>query len=468
MLNRWLGIPLFLLVMYSMFFFAINFAGIFQDFFDIASTTIFVDGFSHLLHALHAPQWLIAILAVGIGKGINTTVTFIPVIAGMFLFLSFLEDSGYMARAAFVVDRLMQAMGLPGKSFIPLVVGFGCNVPAIMSARTLENPRDRILTVMMSPFMSCGARLTIFAVFVSAFFPHGGQNIVFLLYLIGILCAIITGFIVRHTLLSGQSSPLLMELPAYHAPRLGLLLQNTWMRLKGFVFRAGRLIVPICVLIGALNAMTMSNGHSILANLGEWLTPIFSPMGIHQNNWPATVGLLTGILAKEVVIATLNTLYTQVGHLAVWKETGFHFWAGMQQALQSIPNNIGSLADAFKNPILATAKDSSLTPGMIGVMSSRFDGPVGAFAYLLFVLLYIPCVSTAAVTARELGKTWMCFSLLWNTLMAYAIAVIFYQVATFSLHPAESMFWILSLFGIFVVILFVMKCSRRWVYAFAN
>ncbi len=209
-LHRFLALPIFLAVMYSMFLFAINIGGAFQDFFDISTDTIFVQGSAWLLQQLHAPNWFIALCYNGIGKGINTTLTFIPVIAAMFFFLSFLETSGYMARAAFVVDKAMRALGLPGKSFVPMIVGFGCNVPAIMAARTLDSERDRLLTILMSPFMSCSARLAIYAVFVAAFFPTGGQNIVFALYLIGVLMAVLTGFILRKTALKGQASPLIL------------------------------------------------------------------------------------------------------------------------------------------------------------------------------------------------------------------------------------------------------------------
>lgn len=456
-LNRVLGIPIFLVVMYLMFLFAINVGGAFQPFFDIASDTIFVQGLSQLLLSWHLPIWLTAIVASGIGKGINTTITFIPVIGAMFLFLSLLEDSGYMARAAFVMDRAMRAMGLPGKSFVPLIVGFGCNVPAIMATRTLENRRDRILTVMMSPFMSCGARLAIFAVFTAAFFPVGGQNVVFALYLIGILIAVLTGLILRKTILQGEPSPLIMELPPYHIPTLHTVLQQAWQRLKGFIFKAGRFIIPICILVGVLNSITSDGSlhiantsqHSLLSELGRVLTPIFAPLGLHADNWPATVGLLTGVLAKEIVVATLNTLYTQVGHLALATDQ-FHFWAGIHAALISIPNNLAALGQAFSNPILASAPDHTVTQGVFGQMYQRFDGQIGAFAYLLFVLLYIPCVSTTAVTGRELGRGWMLFSIFWNTSLAYGIAVLFYQMATISRHPTSSLVWITAVLVFFV------------------
>jgi ferrous iron transport protein B len=340
-LSRIWGIPIFFASMYLMFFFSINIGHAFQPFFDQGSDAIFVDGFGQLLNAIHVPAAIIPMLTLGIGKGINTVVTFIPIIGCLFLWLSFLERSGYMARAAFVIDRVMRAMGLPGKSFVPLIVGFGCNVPAILATRTLEHRRDRLLTLMMTPFMSCGARLAIYAVFTTAFFPAGGHKIVFMLYLIGIFMAVMTGFILRKTVLKGESSPLLMELPAYHCPTPSVLLRATWHRLKVFIIGAGRYIIPVCLLVGTLNTFTI-DGHlapepdkgspnSMLSVLGKAVTPIFTPMGISQDNWPATVGLVSGILAKEVVVGTLNTLYTQVGHLKEAPEEAFDFTVALKK-----------------------------------------------------------------------------------------------------------------------------------------
>lgn len=457
-LNRVLGIPIFLGIMYLLFVFAINMGGAFQDFFDISSQTIFVDGFAYALSHLGAPAWLTVLLANGMGKGINTTITFIPVIGSMFLFLAFLEDSGYMTRAAFVIDRFMRALGLPGKAFVPMIVGFGCNVPAVMGARTLENKRDRILTIMMTPFMSCGARLAIFAVFTAAFFPQGGQNIVFALYLIGIAMAVLTGFLLRQTVLKGDVSPLVMELPAYHLPHTKTLLLHAWFRLKGFVFRAGKLIVPICVLIGALNSLNLDgsmntgegDAHSLLSILGQWMTPIFAPMGIQPHNWPATVGLVTGILAKEVVVGTLNTLYTQVGHFAAGGGDTFQFWGGLAEALRSIPNNFADLGNAFSNPILAKAPIHSVNQGVYGLMYQQFDGQAGAFAYLLFILLYFPCISTLAAMLRELHKGWSVFSGFWMTGVAYGTAVTFYQLATWFRHPLSSSLWVIGIVTFFL------------------
>ncbi len=448
-LHRIFALPIFLLIMYLMFLFAINIGGAFQDFFDISSDTIFVQGSAWVLQHLHAPNWLIALIANGIGKGINTTVTFIPVIASMFFFLALLETSGYMARAAFVVDKLMRLLGLPGKSFVPMIVGFGCNVPAIMAARTLDTERDRILTVMMAPFMSCSARLAIYAVFVAAFFPVNGQNIVFSLYLLGILMAVFTGFLLRKTLLQGNSAPLILELPAYHRPSFNRLFKETLLRLKFFVLRAGKVIIPVCIILGALNSLTLdggigngdANSQSLLSFIGQGLTPIFSPMGITADNWPATVGLITGMLAKEVVVGTLNSLYADAGQVSAVASAHFDLLDGLKAALWSIPANISELGSALWNPVLASAADNQVSNSVYGVMAQRFDGQIGAYAYLLFILLYIPCVSTMAAIRQEANRSMMWISVSWSFIVAYAIAVLFYQVANFFVHPYQSLLW---------------------------
>ncbi|MES2219256.1 MAG: Fe(2+) transporter permease subunit FeoB [Pseudomonadota bacterium] len=460
-LNRLLGIPIFLVVMYCMFLFAINIGGAFQDFFDIGSNTLFVQGLGVALTQLGLPNWLTALIANGIGRGINTTVTFIPVIGAMFLFLALLEDSGYMSRAAFVVDRGMRALGLPGKAFVPMIVGFGCNVPAVMATRTLENRRDRILTVMMSPFMSCGARLAIYSVFTAAFFPVGGQNVVFMLYLTGIAMAMLTGLLLRKTVLTGAPAPLAMELPPYHLPHLKTLVLHAWQRLRSFLLRAGKLIVPICVIIGVLSALNSDgtintgdgNANSLLSMLGRMLTPVFAPMGIHQDNWPATVGLVTGVLAKEVVIGTLNALYSQMGHIATLAAANFSLWGGLHDALMSIPQHLSQLGNSLGNPVLAQAPVQSLSKSVYGLMYQRFDGQIGAIAYLLFVLLYFPCISTTAAMLREVNRAWTVFSVLWTTGVAYGVAVLFYQVATFTRHPESSGWWIASILGLFSLVI---------------
>ncbi|WP_332328177.1 ferrous iron transport protein B [Endozoicomonas sp. GU-1] len=320
-----------------------------------------MDGLGHWLNSVGAPAWAVTLLADGVGGGIQTVSTFIPVIAFLFLFLSILEDSGYMARAAFVIDRLMRFLGLPGKAFVPMLVGFGCNVPAIMAARTLDNEKDRLLTISMAPFMSCGARLPVYALFAAAFFPESGQNVVFILYLVGILAAIFTGLILKQSILSGDSSPFIMELPNYHLPSVTQVMLRTWDRLKAFILRAGKAIVMVVVVLNTLNAIGTdgSFGHqntqnSLLSKIGQTITPIFSPMGMTEENWPAAVGLFTGILAKEAVVGTLDSMYGAIAaseNADTEGETTFDLLAGLQEAVATIPANLSGLSGTLADPL---------------------------------------------------------------------------------------------------------------------
>jgi len=475
-LNRALGIPIFLLAMYLVFMITINVGGAFIDFFDISMQTICVDGFGNLLSALHVPALLKVILANGIGGGIQTVATFIPPIGLMFLCLAFLEDSGYMARAAFVMDRFMRVIGLPGKSFVPLLVGFGCNVPAIMATRTLENSRDRMLTIMMNPFMSCGARLPIYALFAAAFFPVGGQNLVFGLYLIGIGFAVLTGLVLKCTMLKGDVTPFVMELPPYHLPTVKGVLLSAWGRLKTFMFRAGKVIIAVVLVLSFLNSMgrdgTFGNedtGKSVLSSIGQSITPILAPMGLTQKNWPATVGLFTGVFAKEAVVGSLNALYGQMD-ASVGKsgeEDEFDFWSGIKDAFVSIPENLKGVANTFLDPLgisvgdvgnaKEAAEEQGVGVGTFGSMVKLFDGRIGAFAYLLFVLLYFPCVAAIAAVYRETTLGWTLFAGGWTTGMAYVGASIFYQLATLGRHPASSLGLVAVLLCAFIAAVFLMR-----------
>ena len=227
-------------MMYLMFTIAINVGAVFIDFFDILFGALVVDYPGWLLAEAGAPAWLTVLLADGLGGGIQLVATFVPVIGCLFLCLSVLESSGYMSRAAFVVDRLMAKIGLPGTAFVPLVVGFGCNVPAVMAARTLGRESDRLMTITMAPFMSCGARLTVYALFAAAIFTENGQNVVFGLYLLGIAMAVFTGWLFRRQIFGEEVTASFQEMPAYHLPVLRNILLMTWFRLKGFVFQIGR------------------------------------------------------------------------------------------------------------------------------------------------------------------------------------------------------------------------------------
>jgi len=468
-LNRFLGLPIFLLVMYVMFVLAINIGGALSPIFDAGSVAIFIHGIQWVGYTLHFPEWLTIFLAQGLGGGINTVLPLVPQIGMMYLFLSFLEDSGYMARAAFVMDRLMQSLGLPGKSFVPLIVGFGCNVPAVMGARTLDAPRERLMTIMMAPFMSCGARLAIFAVFAAAFFGQQGALAVFSLYVLGIVMAILTGLMLKHTIMRGEASPFVMELPVYHVPHLKSLFIQTWQRLKGFVLRAGKVIVVVSIFLSALNSFTIhgeaakSIDDSALASVSRVFTPLLKPIGIHEDHWQATVGLFTGAMAKEVVVGTLNTLYTaETIEDAPFDPAQFsltdELTGAAAETWQSLVDTLS--LSVLANPIEASKGDGEMATGSMGVMSEKFGSPAAAYSYLIFVLLYVPCISVMGAIARESSRGWMGFSILWGLNIAYSLSTLFYQMASFSAHPRYSLVCIMAVILFNVIVIGALRRAR--------
>ncbi len=489
-LNRWLGLPIFLVIMYVMFLFTQNLGGAFIDFFDIVFGGIFVEGFGELLITIGTPEWLKVLLADAIGGGIQTISTFIPPIFFLFLFLAVLEDSGYMARAAFVMDRVMRALGLPGKAFVPLIVGFGCNVPAIMATRTMDRATDRIITILMAPFMSCGARMPVYVLFATAFFPTNGQNLVFGIYLVGILAAIITGFLIKRVVLPGDVSAFVMEIPPYHIPTFKGVMMCTWDRLKAFVNRAGRVIVVICAILGFLNSWGTDGSFgnedthdSVLSEIGRTISPVFAPMGVTQENWPAAVGIFTGIFAKEAVVGTMNSLYDTMSREANAEaaaagngeeaddgeegEEGWSLAAVLSEGVQSIVDNLADLGGAFTDPLgiavddlsdtAAAAEEQEVALDTVEMMQKLFGSQLAAFAYLMMVLLYMPCVAAIAAVYREAGAAWTLFLACWTTVLGYSAATIVYRVGTFAQDPVYATTAIVIAVGLLAALLAFMR-----------
>lgn len=462
------GIPVFLGMMYLLFMFAINVGGAFIDFFDILSGTVFVSYPLHLLAPLDLPQWLLTVIE-GIGSGIQTVATFIPVIACLFIGLSLLETSGYLARAAFVVDSLMQRIGLPGKAFVPLIVGFGCTVPAVMSARVLDSERERITTVMMSPFMSCGARLPVYALFAAAFFPENGQNLVFILYLIGIAAAIFTGFLLKKTVLAGSSSLNIMELPQYEVPKITVMLKRVWQRTWSFVTGAGQTIVIVVCLLNFFNSIGTDGtfGHqdsenSILSQGAKVVMPVLAPMGVKEENWQAGVGIITGIFAKEVLVATFNSLYSPQSPdneaapslTDSWHEAIITIKENLLGIAPDDPLgiNVGDLTD-----LQAVAIEQEVELTTYQVMQAAFVGQLGAFSYLLFILLYTPCVAAMGAIKSEVGSRWAGFAALWSFLLAYLMATLCFQLGNFFITPLLSSVAITVVVLCFALVYFWLK-----------
>ncbi|MBJ7555825.1 ferrous iron transport protein B [Marinomonas spartinae] len=468
-LHPWLGIPIFLLAMYAMFAFAIGVGNLFVDPIDSLAGYWFVAFPSHWMAQVGIPHWLIIVIADGIGGGVQLVSTFVPVIGCLYICLSILEDSGYMARAAFIIDRVMLSIGLPGQAFIPLLLGFGCNVTSIMSTRSLSNPKQRMLTMAMAPFMSCSARLAVYVMFVSVFFREHGGSLVFGLYLLGIAMAVGTAWIFRKQLFKDVQASSFMEMPHYHRPRWGNVGLSSWHKVRGFVIRAGKTIVVVSAILTILNSVpswrSVADGGkpSALAEVGQVITPVFSPIGMGDGNWPAAVGVFTGVLAKEAVVGTMDALYTNaaggsaggdyVSPLVNLKEAGSILWANLSGVVSTLIDPLGLSA------VSEAQTETTLSPGHQR-MVSLFEGWQGAFAYLVFVLLYTPCAAAIGALVKEGGLLWTGVVVGWSTSVAYVGAVYSFQVLTFADHPMESLLYI-ALASVWIV-LFVLGL-KSWI-----
>lgn len=443
-LNRWLGIPFFFLVMLCVFSVTQVVGGSFIEFFGLLGKTLFVDGPAYLMEKSGVPEFLVVIVAGGLGAGLQAMATFIPPIFLMFFCLSLLEDSGYMARAAFVMDRFMRWLGLPGKSFVPLLVGFGCSVPAILATRTLESKRDRFLTIFMTPFMSCGAKLPVYVVFGAAFFAGSPGLLVFLLYASGIVLAVLTGLLLKHTIFKGKPSHFIMELPPYHMPRIKHIGLHSMDRMKSFIVRAGKVIVPMVLLLGVLNTVgkdgsigNENTDNSILTSVGTAITPVFAPMGVEPDNWPASVAIFTGLFAKEAVVGTLTSIYGQnkgvVNNAGGEEKTSYTLLGGLRDAFASLP-----LAGRF----FYSSSDDSADEGEADDMlfeEMRRHFPKGrnqVFAYLLFILLYVPCIAAMGAAFQALGGLYGAVLAVYLTVLGWSVATIYYQITL-----GGSMLW---------------------------
>lgn len=406
-LHKYFGIPAFCIIIYAMFFCVTEVGNMLQVYLDLGinNANLMVNKF---LNYINIPMWLINIFNEGLLVGVSTLLNFIPILLIMHFCLLILEHSGYIARAVFLIDRLMGWLGLSGKALIPMIIGFGCNVPAIMGAKSIGNKRDRIITILMTPFMSCNARLVTYSVFAAAFFPSNQGSIIFCLYVTGILAAMLTGFLLQ-SFLSGTRSNLIMELPQYAMPPSKLLIKQAINRVKNFLINSGIMIILVCTVIAMLKQWALLSNLILNSNLIKYIILIFKPMGILDNNWPAIAGLASGIVAKESIIASLNSFYTVSGH------------------------------------------------EMTKILYMQFGNYKAAFAYLLFVLLSLPCVSVIASIYKELNLRWAAFAVAWTTGLAYVISVCYYQLATFAEHPIYSAQVLFSIISIFLMVLLLIK-----------
>ncbi len=461
-MNRYAAIPLFFLSMFMTFWFAIGLGSVFIDFFDIMGGLLFVEIPGAVLEWLGSPEWLKVIIAGGIGAGCQTVATFIPVVFFMFLALAILEDLGYMARVGVVADRFMRKIGLPGSAFIPMVVGFGCTVPAVMAARTLATKRDRFMTIFMAPFMSCGARLPVYALFSAALFGAYSGLVVFAIYLSGLFMAILTGFFLKHTLFRGAHSTFVMDLPLYHTPQIGTVFKSSWLRLCQFIKKAGLIVILAVSILSIFNTVGYESGRftfgnedsqsSILAHAGKAISPIFEPMGISKKNWPASVALFTGLFAKEAIVGTMNSLYASMDMAALENSQNGNIEhnrdaeAGENEKRLDIIDTVTVAVATVKEGLIGVissfdvlglgliAEDHGTISHEIGADAAVFQHIAAnftvfsAFAYLLFVLMYFPCLAVIGAARQEMGGFYTGIMAAYCTILAWSVSTLFYQV----------------------------------------
>jgi len=371
-LNRWLGIPVFLAILYGVFEFTFVVSAPLVSWINMG-----LDWLAGLATGV-SPAWLSSLLSEGIIGGVGAVLSFIPVIFLLYIALSILEDTGYLSRAAFVMDRLMHRIGLHGRSFVTLMLGFGCSVAAVMSSRTIDNPRDRLVTILVTPLMSCGAKLPVYALLAAAFFTAYQGLVVFSMYAIGVILAILMAWLFRKRLVPGESGHFVMELPPYRLPTVITVLAHMWERGWAFLSRAGTLIFGAVVLIWMLNYF------DVLEHIGRAIAPVFSAAGFGQ--WESAVALVFGVLAKEAVVGTFGTLLT------------------------------GTEAAGGFGHVIGTQLGWT---------------PLVAFAFMTMILLYVPCVATLSIIKKETGSwKWMLFTIAYTLALGWVAATLIYQIGS--------------------------------------
>ncbi len=430
-LNRFIGIPIFLAAMWVVFKLTFDISSPFKDWMDAMTAGPFKRFVEAFLGFIHVPAWTISLTTDGVIAGVGAVLSFVPVIFAMMFFITFLEGSGYMARAAFVMDRAMHSMGLHGKSFIPMLLGFGCNVPAIYATRTLENQKDKVLTALLIPLMSCGARLPVYIVFIGAFFSAHAGSVLWSLYVMGIVLAVIMGVIFKKTLFKGEAPMFIMELPPYRMPSFRSLMIHTWEKGKHFLIKAGTYILAVTILVWFLLNLPWGVEHkkdSYLGKTGQVIAPVLEPIGF--GNWEAASSLISGLIAKEIVVGTMGEIYVQKSEE---KES-----PTLQDDLKEVGESFaGALNDSARN-VFSTFGMASLTTDeteeqkeeirpLRDVIRKQFT-PLTAYAFITFVLLYMPCVVVAIAMRQEFG-TWKWFGIAfaYQMVLAWGVAFLIYQ-----------------------------------------
>lgn len=432
-LNRFLGIPIFLAAMWITFKLTFDLSKPYSDWIGSMLSGPFKRWAEALVGFIHAPDWTASLVTDGILSGVGNVLVFVPVIFAMMFFITFLEGSGYMARAAFVMDRAMHAIGLHGKSFIPMLLGFGCNVPAIYATRTLENQRDKTLTALLIPLMSCGARLPVYVVFIGAFFPSHAGTILWSLYVMGIALAIMMGFVFKKTLFRGEAPMFIMELPPYRMPTFRSLMIHTWEKGKHFLIKAGTYILAFSIIAWFLLNLPWgveNKKDSYLGQVGQVVAPALKPLGF--GTWEAGSSLIAGLVAKEIVVGTMAEIYVKKEEVKTkekptfaedLKEVGISFAKASKDSLANVVSTLGITSISADESAEKAAERNPLREEL-----KKQYTALGAYAFIVFVLLYIPCVVAIVAMVQELGSwKWFGVTFVYQMALAWGVAFIVYQ-----------------------------------------
>ena len=427
-LNRFLGIPIFLAAMWLMFKLTFDLSKPLGDWINDMAGGPFKHWATSLLGLIGAPDWTVSLATEGVISGVGFVLVFVPVIFLMMFFITFLEASGYMARAAFVMDRAMHAIGLHGKSFIPMLLGFGCNVPGIYATRTLENPRDKALTALLIPLMSCGARLPVYVLFAGVFFPASSGTVIWSLYVLGIALAIVMGSIFKKTLFRGEAPIFIMELPPYRMPSFRSLCLHTWEKGKHFLVKAGTYIFAVSIIVWFLLNLPWGVEHkkdSYLGRAGQVMAPALAPLGF--GTWQAAASLLTGVIAKEIVVGTMGEIYApkkeQQKSIPPFsedlKQVGTSLGGALKESLANVVSTFGITS--------LSGEEKEDRSSLKATVRGEFN-PLTAYAFMVFVLLYMPCVVVAIAMRQEFGSwKWFGVAFAYQSALAWGMAFLVYR-----------------------------------------
>jgi len=428
--HKWLGLPVFFTVMYIIFRLVIDVSSPFLDWMDAVINGPIANWFRLLLDLVSAPAWIHSLFIEGIVAGVGGVLVFVPGLLILYFFLALLEDSGYMSRAAFVMDRFMRIVGLHGKSFIPMILGFGCAVPAVYATRTIASRRDRVLTALLVPLMSCSARLPVYVVFGLAFFGTRAGTVIWAMYALGILVAMLAGMVFTRTILKPDvSSAFVLELPPYRQPALKSVMIHMWENTREFVRKAGTVILYASIIMWLLLSLpwgVTDQRDSYFGKYSDSISPVFAPLGF--DNWETGGALVTGFMAKEIVVSTMSQIYIGGEETQIIEETTLgEDLIGISQGFVDATVSSGKIMLSILPGVNLVDEEAEAQDTALSIALRERFTPLSAVSLLVFVLLYVPCVATLGAIKQEFGTSWAWTSAIYQTAVAWIAAFLVYQ-----------------------------------------